>query len=326
MQLGFFIFFAIIFFVIVLCIFIFRKYKIDYISTIDNKKISLRLVLGFCALCTDLLYKVSFFRKSNKYKKTKELISSLYVGESSEENMYLYHLKLMSYIVVSVLIGTLLGLVYSITSYDNSSNKISEIQRPSNGDGSQNISLITDSELYSGSIDLTIENQKYSFDEVMDIFFKNRASFDKYVLSDNISFLYIDSPLNLPTTWGDENISISWFISSSDIIDYSGILNSENITPDGVPLEIVATMTLDDFSADICYQLMVFPPKLSDKDKIENYINSVINSSEQLTKDTISLPNNIFGFDISYSEGNKVYPTMDIFNYHLHTSYYPIFA
>ena len=326
MQLAFIIIFSFIFIITGLCIFKFRYYNQKYISTIDSKKLSIRFILGFCSLCTDLLYKLPFFKSSSTYTKTKGLVSSVYIDDTPEKNLYVHHLRLISYTVIITLIGSFLGLMYTVSLYNTNTDEIAQLTRPANGEGNQNISLITDSELYSGSIDLTIEDRKYTFDEVMKIFGEHRSAFDTHVLKNNISFLHVDSPLNFPTTWGDKNISISWFISATDIIDYSGSLISENITSEGVPLEIVATMTLDDISADICYQLIVFPPKLSDKERVETYLNKIINSNQQLTKDVVILPDNVLGFDISYSKDNKVYPTMDIYNYYFYSSYFSMFT
>ena len=113
-----------------------------------------------------------------------------------------------------------------------------------------------------GGISATFEVEtadwyKGTFDEAMNIFSSYRAEFDSHVLGDNSSFLHVTNTLNMPSTWGDENISVSWNISNPDIIDYTGKLQAENIPDDGIVLEVVATLTLDETSADICYQLKV---------------------------------------------------------------------
>lgn len=308
MQPAFIIIFALIFLSTVLCVFIFREYKRDYLKTIDSQRLSLRFVLGFSALCTDMLHRLDFIKRTGVYNKSKKRLAALNTGESPEKSIYIHHLQLISYTVVVVLVVSFLGLAYTATLSDADKSSVLNVTRPDNGDGSQSISLVTDSELYSGPIDITIEDRKYTFDEAMEIFSAVRADFDAYVLNENISFLQVDSALRLPSSWGDDNISVSWYISSPDIIDYTGSINEENVVSTGVSLEIIATMTLNEISADICYQLTVFPPKVTGKEKIISYLNKYINSDKNSTKDVVSLPDNILGFDISYSTDAEVYP------------------
>ena len=315
MHVTFIILFAIIFITIIICVFMFKEYKKDYLKSLEQRQLSLSFLLGFSAFCTDLIYKLPSFRNSASYNKTKKLVSSVNVGGSPDKSTYLHHLRLVSYIVAIISILSFLGFAYTISLITADKNTVSNLTRPSNGDGSQSISLNTDSELYTGVIDITIEDKKYSFDEVMKIFSDIRSSFDNHVLADNISFLHIDSPLNLPSVWGNEEISVSWFIGTPDIIDYTGALIEENIVSSGVPVEIVATLTLDDISADICYTLMVFPPKVTDKDIVEGYLNKFVNSEINRTEDVVELPDNILGFNISFSQKEKVYPSMDIYSY-----------
>ncbi len=326
MQLAFIIIFAATLIITISCIFLFKKYKQDYVKSLNIKSSSVRFLSGFSALCTDFLYKLSLFKNSNSFKKTKRHISSLNIGESPDKCLYAHHLQLVSYAVITICLSSFLGLAYTLSILDGSTNSVVEITRPSNGDGEQNISLKTDSELYSGDINITIKDRNYTFDEVMDIFSSYRSKFDSYVLNENSSFLHIDSSLNLPSVWGKENISISWFISATDVIDYSGQLIDKNISSEGVPVELVATLTLDDISADICYQLIIFPSKTTNKEQLESYLNDIINSEYNLTKDTIALPDNILGFDISYSSKNTVYPSMDIYTRRLYSYYLYIFT
>ncbi len=315
MLVTFIIIFAIIFIALFICVIMFKEYKKDYLKSLEPKQLSLSFLLGFSAFCTDLIYKLSFFRSSTLYNKTKKLVSSVNVGASPDKSTYLHHLRLVSYIVAIISILSFLGFAYTFSLIAADNNSVTNVTRPSNGDGSQSISLNTDSELYTGVIDITIEDKKYSFDEVMKIFSDIRTNFDNHVLADNISFLHIDSPLNLPSVWGDEDISVSWFIGAPDVIDYTGALIEENIISSGVPVELVATLTLDDISADICYTLMVFPPKVTDKDIVEGYLNKFVNSEINRTEKVVELPDNILGFNISFSQKEKVYPSMDIYSY-----------
>ena len=321
MQIVFIVIFALIFIFNILCIFIFRKYNCDFIRQIDNKTLSIRFVLGFASKCTDLVQSLSIIRKSRAYENTKQRLSALNINAPADKNVYIHHLKLASYIITIVLISSFIGIAYTASQLGTSNALITELSRPSSGEGSQNISLITDSEAYSGTIEINIDEKEYSFDEVMDIFSSYRADFDTYVLGDNASFLHVTSPLNLPSTWGDENIRISWYISDVDIVDFSGNIISDNLSEDGSSVEIIATLTLGDISADICYQVKVFPTLPTDRDLLTSYVNDYINSDSNRSDDTISLPSEYNGQAVSFFEENEVYPSMDFSARHCFSAY-----
>lgn len=308
----FIIIFAAVFILLLICIFVFRKHKQNFISQIDKETLSLRFVLGFSAWCADLYRRLPFAGKSPKYEKKKQLLSALTPDTSAEKNMYLHHIKLASYFIAIALICSFLGLVYTVSLSTHEKETITNITRPITGEGSQNISLITDSETFSGRLELTVDEKKYTFDEAMDIFSHYRAEFDNYVLGDNTSFLYITTPINLPSSWGDENISVTWDISNPDIIDYSGNINTEALTEEGSALEIIASLTLTDITADICYELVVYPPDEASDEAFKAYINEYINSAENITRSDVTLPSEYNGQAIVFYEDREVYPSVDI--------------
>lgn len=321
MQITFIIIFSFIFLATFICIVIFRHYKDDYVKNLDKKIFSLRIVLGFSTACTDLLHSLPFFRNTRAYSKEKKLLSSINLSSSPEKNLYEHHIRLLSYIICVVVICSFLGLAYTITLTSTNREDISDITRPAAGEGNQNMTLIADSEMYSGTIDISIDEEKYSFEEAMEIFSSCRADFDSTVLGDNVSFLHVTSPLTFPSSWGEEGISVSWYISDTDIIDYSGSLIKENISDTGSSMEIIATLSLGDFSADICYQLKVYPPEASAKASIISYINDYINSDHNLTETMVELPDNINGQAISFFQEKTVYPSLDFYSHNINNFY-----
>lgn len=319
MQTAFTIIFAVIFSATLLGIFIFKKYKEDFLDKLekkDKKALSLQFILGFSAWCVDLCYRLPFIRKFSSYEKKKQLLSALNTDISGEKSVYLHHIRLCSYIITIVLISSFLGIVYTASLSTHKDMNLTSITRPLTGEGTKDLSLMIDSETYSGTIDITVHEKEYSFDEAMDIFNKHRAQFDSYVLGDNTSFLYITSPLNLPSGWGDENISVTWNISNTDIIDYSGNIKTENLTTEGSPLEIIATLTLSDISADICYEVVVYPSDESPAASIKSYLEDYINSKDNVTAKTVLLPSEYNGQPILFYEEKEVYPSMDFYPCH----------
>lgn len=281
------IIFGIIFLFTLAFIIIFKSYGKDNSHPKGNSPI-LNFVEGSSLFVLHTACKLLHKRKSNDY------------------------LRCVSFSLIVTLFISLTGLIYTVSSFFSPDESVLSISRPDAGQGDTTISLIADSELYSGNIDVEVKNKKYTFEESMEIFYKYRKELDSCLLGSNKSFLMVTSPLTLPSSIGDENISVSWYISNPDIIDYSGKLINENISPDGSELEIVATLTLGENTAEICYTIVAYPSPLSSKDKLISGISEYINSSDEIYKDSITLPTEIDGIAVSFYKDKSELPSMDI--------------
>ena len=220
--------------------------------------------------------------------------------------------KLVTYVILTVIFTSALADYYCISYMFLPSSQISSIKRPAIGEGNSSISINIDSELYTGAIDLEIKDKELSFDEANKLFAKYRKELDSYVLGDNKSFLKVTTPLNLPSSIGTENINISWYISDTDIMDYTGQLITENLTEDGCPLELVATLTYGNNSADICYSVIAYKTPLTPKEDLSLKLDDIINSDDNRIKDSLSLPTEIDGVPVKFYKNKSEFPSMDI--------------
>lgn len=233
-----------------------------------------------------------------------------------------YHLKLTSFIIVFTMSASLLGLFFTVNSLLSKRTPVTALTRPDAGESGSTISLIADSEIFSGPIDIPVDAREYTFSEAMSIFRSYRHELDECVLGDNESFLKVRTPLNFPSSIGKEHIAISWHIERPDIINYSGQPVSENISPDGSETEITATLSLGDNTAQICYSVIVYPEQPSSTDLLISNINSLINSPDNISDANVTLPSEIDGKAISFYKEKPVFPSMDIFNYYYFGSFY----
>lgn len=233
-----------------------------------------------------------------------------------------YHLKLASFLIVFTMSASLLGLISAVYARLSEFAPVTTLTRPDAGESDSTISLIADSEIFSGPIDIPVDAREYTFDEAMSIFRSYRHELDKYVLGDNESFLKVRTPLNFPSSIGKEHIAISWHIEKPDIINYSGQPVSENISPDGSETEIIATLSLGANTAQICYSIVVYPEQPSSTDLLLSNLNSLINSPDNIFDNSVTLPSEIDGKAISFYEEKSVFPSVDIFNYHFRSTLY----
>lgn len=228
-----------------------------------------------------------------------------------------FNQKIILYSLCSTIIISTFAIVYCISLFFNTDNKISSLSRPNIGDGNSTISINVDSEIYSGTIDVEILEKQITFEEALDIFTKYRGELDNYVLSNNSSFSKVTSPLNFPSNIGKENISISWYISNPNIIDYTGNIITDNIVSDTANLEIIATLKLGEHTAEICYNITVVKLSPSAKDQLSTYINNHVNNPSLLNSQKIDLPSDMNGINLSFYNNNFSYPPI-YFSYSNH--------
>lgn len=285
MELVYTILFILLFISCIVSIILFRKYRLDNI--LGKGVVPISLLKGISMYLTDTIYK----------KHTKD----------GDEILYRHRVKIISYILIIFLICNGCGAVYLIGHQLSKNDLIQSLTRPNVGEGDNTITVMTENESYTGPMDITIDERVYTFDETMEIFNNYRKDFDALVLGDNSSFLHVISPLHLPSVLGKENISVSWNIADTDIIDYNGKIG-ENIPDSGAHTDIIATWTLGEISADICYYVKVFPPVKDAKTTISEYIHNQINSESNKHNSNITLPDTINGTSIKYSKYKESLP------------------
>lgn len=285
MELGYIILFILLFLSCMISAIVLRKYKSD--TPLGKGVICIPILKGLSMFLTDIIYK----RRTNKYN----------------EILYRHRVKIVSYILILFLICNGCGAIYLINQELSNNEFILKLKRPNVGEGDNTITLMTENEFYTGPIDITVDERIYTFDETMDIFSKYRKDFDTLVLGENTSFQHVINPLIFPSVLGKENISVSWNIENTDIIDYDGKIG-ENIPNEGAETDIIATWTLGEISADICYYVKVFPPVKDSKTTLSEYISSQINSDANKYDSNITLPNTINGTYIKYSKYKNNFP------------------
>lgn len=210
--------------------------------------------------------------------------------------------------LVSTIIISFFGATYSISLLYSKDKEITSISRPNYGNGDDKISINVDSEIYSGAIDLEIQEKKMTFEEALNIFSHYRTELDTYVLNGNSSFLNVISPLCFPSSIGDENIQISWYIDRPEIIDYTGHIITENFLEDKENVEIIATLSLQEHTAEVCYFITAVKAPLSSKEALSAYINEAINNESSLYENNINLPTRMNEISLRFYKTKNDFP------------------
>lgn len=229
--------------------------------------------------------------------------------------------KLILFSLLSTMVISVFAVVYCLSLILSKSKSINSISRPGLGEGDKTISINVDSEIYTGEIDIEIQEKDLTFEEANKIFSKYRNALDEKVLGDNSSFLKVTKPLTFPSSMGEEEISISWYISNPSIIDYTGNILCDNILSDKEDLEIIATLTLGSHTAEVCYFITVYKVPLSSKDELTSYINQVVNNDALLSENNIDLPTHMNGVKLSFYEDTSSFPPIHFCSFYNSSSY-----
>lgn len=221
--------------------------------------------------------------------------------------------------LISTMIISCFGTIYSISLLNAEDRDITSISRPNTGEGDGTISLNVDSEIYSGTIDIEVQEKEMTFEEALDIFSHYRTELDTCVLNDNSSFMNVNSSLCFPSSIGEENIQISWYIDKPEIIDYTGQIITENFLADTEEVEIIATLSLNEHTAEICYFITAIKIPLSPEKELSAYINKEVNNELSLYKDRIDLPTNMNGVNLRFYDLQNDFPPIP---FHYLNDYY----
>ena len=302
------LFYLIVFISLLTLSILFRNRKKNIFSSYDRKNHGLLPLYGFSSVISDFIFsrkRLSDFiirnKKSNSFNRK---LAFLNPGKKINDIFYEHLQKIIAYLLATTMAVCLIGAVYTLKSYTDKIEYIKTLDRPGYGDGSQNLSLMADSDIYKGPVDFTIKEKTFSQQEAFDLFSRYKTSLDLCVLGDNKDFSHIVSAINLPVSIGDENISITWSIDKPEIIDYTGQIIKEDIPDSGNDVILTAELSLDSHKASVQYNLKVYPissdPKLEFTELIENFINS----SSKLSKKKITLPDNINGINTVFYKAN----------------------
>lgn len=226
--------------------------------------------------------------------------------------------KLILFSLLSTILISIIGIIYCLSINFSKENLINSLTRPNIGEGDKTISVNVDSEIYSGTIDIEIQEKELTFEEAMDIFSKYRQDLDKNILGENSSFLNVTKPLFFPSSIGEEEIAVSWYISKPNIIDYTGNILTDNMESETEDLEIIATLKLNEHTAEICYFITVHKTPLTSKEELSSYITKVINDKNLLNKSEIDLPTKMNNINLNFYDNKDSFPP--IFFYYFNST------
>lgn len=192
----------------------------------------------------------------------------------------------------------------------NGSGQLSELERNTYGQGSRTESLEVqvDGEEESRSVQVQVEERRYSSEELKEVFQKAIGELDTLILGENSSVDYVDKPLNLITKIPDESIDVEWTLDNYDVLTTSGELRPENIDVGGTLVELTAVLTYGEDQAVSVMHAMLYPPA-DPEEELNAEIENALEETNKLTKetDTYILPASANGKQLKWIQSGSSY-------------------
>lgn len=153
---------------------------------------------------------------------------------------------------------------------------VTELKRPEYGKGSVQEELLMEWEKTNGKkekrdIVVEVEEKKLTEEESSEMFQKVKKELDERILGMNTSANQVNSPLYLPETVADFPVSIQWFCSEPDMVDWEGKLG-ENIPEKGKLVCLTATLTLEEKEEKYFKYVKIYPPVKTEEEELESLI------------------------------------------------------
>lgn len=233
-----------------------------------------------------------FIPRGRKLKLTDELDAVSCHQKDSTRTYYLE--KISSTLFISSLMGValLLGTLYSAR--QNRSIPSNLITRPGYGEAvlEETLNLTAAGEKESESVTIRVSPKAYTYMQAQILLDQAETQLQKQLPGRNDSLDEIRYPLHLPQSLLDGAISAEYTISPFGVIDDTSGAIVGDLTENGTPVTVEATLKVQELERICRYAAVVFPPVLTDREQFAAELDNALRTADNSdpTSDKIQLP------------------------------------
>lgn len=104
------------------------------------------------------------------------------------------------------------------------------------------------------------------------------------IIGENTSLEYVNQPLNLITEWEDTDVSIEWTSSNYGILKEDGSFGTDEIPDEGIVVELLANIFLDEIQVEKRIAVTVFPQEKTEEEFKKDELTQLIGQKEKKTR------------------------------------------
>lgn len=269
------------------------RYKRGLFRGLDRKEHPLKLFYPLSAKLTDLFRR---FFSGNQNLKVRTMLKSLYVRENVEEENYLYSVKKGAVILAIFSAVMALGMIFCLTR--DGAEYISRLERSDPGGLSQNYELQVDYEGKEELVEIPVEAEKYSREEILKLFDSSIETIEKSALGDNTDAENVNKPMKFPSQYGQ--IRIFWEIEDTDLLGYNGEIRAELEDGESLVINLFATLSLDKVSKTYSFPIVLTAPQLSERERLVSRILESVEENNNIYEKEVLLPDTLDGNSITF--------------------------
>lgn len=172
------------------------------------------------------------------------------------------------------------------------------------GEKTEKYEVSIEGENESQTVQIEVEEQAYTYEEMQKMFQAVMEKLDKIVLGENESFNRIEKNLNLVTSLEGYPVTIQWDMNSYEVMNIEGEIKEDKVTEEGTLVKLRGMITYGDEKTVYVRNMMVFARNLEGVDKLVYDIQQEIKSREQETREekSFSLPDKIDGKTLKWKQ------------------------
>ena len=230
--------------------------------------------------------------RGKRLKLTDELDAVSCHQKDSTRTYYLE--KISSTLFISSLMGAalLFGALYSAR--QNRGIPSNLITRPGYGKAAleETLNLTAAGEKESESVTIRVSPKAYTYKQAQDLLDQAETQLQKQLPGRNGSLDDVRYPLQLPQSLLDDAISAEYTISPYGVIDDTSGVIVGDLTENGTPVTVEATLKVQGLERICRYAAVIFPPALTDKEQFSADLDTALRAADNSdpTSDQIRLP------------------------------------
>jgi len=289
-----------LFLLLIIVSFIFYVSGKKTFKNLDKKEHQLTFFYPFGASLVKLFRKIV---PENPESKTAAMLRRIYVKENISREIFLYQTKKVSSCIAILTAVSLLGLLTSYAA--RQITIVSSLERNEYGKGSSSYQLEIDYDGKSEEGEIVVDAVKLSEEEILKKFDDSIEKIKTKILGENKSADQVNKKLDLISEY--DGIDIYWEIEDPQKLNYSGEIAQDIAEDETVPINLFATLSMEDTSKTFVIPLMLVAKEETDKEKLIKAINESISESNSIYEAKVNLPETIDGKKITFktSKENK---------------------
>lgn len=192
-----------------------------------------------------------------------------------------------------ILLGNLLGIGIFIK--EKKENNMEYLERNPYGEGGYEENLLAKTQGKTQEITVYVEEKSYTEKEAKGYIEEAKKVLDKWLKGVEKG----EADFQFPKVLEENPVQISWSTGNPEVLDWEGIVG-ENVSEKGESVEIVAVISLGEITDIWKNQIMVYPPKLNEKEKIQKEVQKEAESLSENPSGPLHLPKTLGGEEIYY--------------------------